>query len=308
MFARWGSGSGSRSDTEGATRRPATSLARVAALTLATGISLSCTPTGVAVDAMLPSSLRVIAQRGASAYAPENTLPAFEFARDLGVLEVELSVQLSKDDVVVLFHDATLDEKTQRSGAVRDYTVAELREADIGRWFDRVHPEAGTKHAGTTLVSLADLLALTGDALYYHVELRSGESELPRLVLLALAGAGLSDQAMIASLALEPLIRVRSLDRNMPTCLLLRGGSLAGIDRAAAASFDEVGISARDLDARFVAYARARGLAVRALATEGDGSADVERAIRLGADGVSSERPDRLIARMVGGPGEPPRR
>ena len=65
----------------------------------------------------------VIAHRGASAYAPENTLPAFLIARELGAYEVELDVMLSSDDVVMLFHDKEMDEKTNRTGVARDYTA-----------------------------------------------------------------------------------------------------------------------------------------------------------------------------------------
>ena len=57
--------------------------------------------------------------RGASGDAPENTLPAFRRALELGAFEVELDVQLSRDNVVVLFHDPRLDRKTDGSGAVR---------------------------------------------------------------------------------------------------------------------------------------------------------------------------------------------
>ena len=65
---------------------------------------------------MLPRPFHVIAHRGASADAPENTLPAFARALALGVVEVELDVQLSRDGVPVLFHDGTLDAKTPLRG------------------------------------------------------------------------------------------------------------------------------------------------------------------------------------------------
>ncbi len=99
--------------------------------------------TGTATGARkrpLPVPFRVIAHRGASAYAPENTLPAFERALEVGAAEVELDVQLSRDDVLVLFHDRTLDRKTNLTGRVRDHAADALRGADIGSWFDDQRP------------------------------------------------------------------------------------------------------------------------------------------------------------------------
>ena len=97
---------------------------------LATGGCHGGDVTGAETDAWkrhLPVPFRVIAHRGASAYAPENTLPAFERALELGASEVELDVQLSRDGALVLFHDRTLDGKTNLSGAVRDHTADALR-------------------------------------------------------------------------------------------------------------------------------------------------------------------------------------
>jgi glycerophosphoryl diester phosphodiesterase len=77
----------------------------------------------------------VIAHRGASAYAPENTLPAFELAASQGADAFELDVRLTRDGAPVVIHDATLDRTTGVSGPVRGRTLAELRSADAGRGF-----------------------------------------------------------------------------------------------------------------------------------------------------------------------------
>ena len=109
--------------------------------------SASFTAGGAAAESLasLPRPFHVIAHRGASAEAPENTLPAFERALALGVVEVELDVQLSRDGVPVLFHDRTLDEKTPLRGPVRDHSAQELTRADVGSWFDRARPGSGRR-------------------------------------------------------------------------------------------------------------------------------------------------------------------
>lgn len=73
---------------------------------------------------------RILAHRGASAYAPENTIPAFEMAFEYGADGIELDVHLSKDGEIVIIHDERLDRTTNAHGFVRDFTLEELRGFD----------------------------------------------------------------------------------------------------------------------------------------------------------------------------------
>jgi glycerophosphoryl diester phosphodiesterase len=94
-----------------------------------------------------PDARLVIAHRGASADAPENTLPAFEAAVRQGADALELDVRLTADGAPVVIHDATLDRTTDRAGPVGAVTLADLRSADAGRHFTpdrgRTHPYRG---------------------------------------------------------------------------------------------------------------------------------------------------------------------
>jgi glycerophosphoryl diester phosphodiesterase len=89
----------------------------------------------------------VIAHRGASAEAPENTLPAFEVAVQRGADAFELDVRLTADGAPVVIHDDTLDRTTDRTGLVRAHTLAELRSVDAGARFSpdggRTYPYRG---------------------------------------------------------------------------------------------------------------------------------------------------------------------
>lgn len=77
----------------------------------------------------------VIAHRGASSLAPENTLPAFNLAVQHGAQMVELDVHLSKDGHVVVIHDQTLQRTTTGHGQIHEYTLAQLKRLDAGAWF-----------------------------------------------------------------------------------------------------------------------------------------------------------------------------
>lgn len=82
-----------------------------------------------------PSARPVVGHRGASADAPENTLPAFELAISQGVDAIELDVHVTADDVAVVMHDPTVDRTTSGSGPIAGMTLRQLRELDAGHRF-----------------------------------------------------------------------------------------------------------------------------------------------------------------------------
>jgi glycerophosphoryl diester phosphodiesterase len=93
-----------------------------------------------------------IAHRGLLRDAPENTLAAFGACLDLG-LGFELDVRRSKDGVLVVLHDETVDRTTDGTGRVTDLTLAELKKLDAGRWFDPAY-------AGQRVPTLDEVFAL----------------------------------------------------------------------------------------------------------------------------------------------------
>lgn len=78
----------------------------------------------------------IIAHKGASGSAPENTLAAFEKALAMGVDMIELDVRNTQDERIVVIHDSTLDRTTNGTGLVHDYTLEEIKKLDAGSWFD----------------------------------------------------------------------------------------------------------------------------------------------------------------------------
>ena len=106
--------------------------------------------------------MKVYAHRGASAEAPENTLRAFGLALDLGADGIELDVRLSADGVPVVLHDEGLDRTTTGTGAVREYTVAELRRLDAD--------------SGQTVPTLAEVIELVSERALLDVEIKSSDA------------------------------------------------------------------------------------------------------------------------------------
>jgi glycerophosphoryl diester phosphodiesterase len=246
----------------------------------------------------IPRPFHVIAHRGASAAAPENTLPAFAHALELGVFEVELDVQLSLDSVPVLYHDDTLDEKTALTGRVREHSAADLLRADIGEWFDRTHPGLAARFAGTKLTTLPALFAAFGPKLFYHVELKDDLEQTPERVLAAVAAAGLERRVMLTSFHRAQLERARRIAPGVPACWLLREKPAEQLDAAVQAGFAMVGVRADRLDAEVVRAAHARGLEIRAFGVETSDAA-MERALRTGCNGMTLDAPERLVSRVL---------
>ncbi len=83
------------------------------------------------------SELTIVAHRGASGYAPENTMASFEEALKLKADYLELDIQMTKDGELVVIHDQTVDRTTNGTGEVREYTYEKLMELDAGAWFHK---------------------------------------------------------------------------------------------------------------------------------------------------------------------------
>lgn len=112
--------------------------------------------------------LKSISHRGASAYAPENTMAAFRKGVDMHSDFIEIDVQLSKDGVPIIIHDDTLDRTTDGEGSVSAYTLKELKSLDAGSWF-------GEEYSNERIPTLDEVLEEFGGKISILVELKSPE-------------------------------------------------------------------------------------------------------------------------------------
>lgn len=117
----------------------------------------------------------IFAHRGASGYAPENTIPAFELAHEQGADGIELDVQLAKDGEVVVIHDETIDRVSTGKGFVRDYTLRELRQFSF-------HNSMEAYASGVEIPTLAEALRLVKPwGMRVNIELKTGVFWYPGL-------------------------------------------------------------------------------------------------------------------------------
>ncbi len=123
----------------------------------------------------------IIAHRGASALAPENTLAAFRRAIDDGAEGVEFDVRLAKDGIPVVFHDADLKRVAAKNVLLKDLTAVELGKIDVGSWFNRLKPHrADESFSAETISTLAEVLDFFRDfrgLIYIELKCHANEAE-----------------------------------------------------------------------------------------------------------------------------------
>ncbi|TVR19090.1 MAG: glycerophosphodiester phosphodiesterase [Anaerolineaceae bacterium] len=118
------------------------------------------------LDTIKEQRTLVFGHRGASAYAPMNTIPAFERAYEMGAEGIEFDVHRSKDGHLVCVHDFTVDSSTDGTGRVKEMTLAEIKSLDAGSWKDEAF-------VGVRVPTLSEVFEAVGDKLLLNVEIKS---------------------------------------------------------------------------------------------------------------------------------------
>jgi glycerophosphoryl diester phosphodiesterase len=126
-----------------------------------------------------PSARPVIGHRGNRAHAPENTLPSLLEAVALGVDAVEFDLHVSRDGVLVLMHDPTLDRTTSGHGAVADHTLAELRTLDAGARFTNRRGEPSWRGRGVQIPTFDEVVEALPSSLPLIIELKTPAATVP---------------------------------------------------------------------------------------------------------------------------------
>ena len=149
----------------------------------------------------------IIAHRGASGYAPENTLEAFRKAAEMGADGVELDIHLTADGEVVVCHDEKIDRTSNGQGEITSYTLKELKAFDFGYHFYNGERK-GIKIP--TLKEVYELLAPTG--MIVNVEIKSSDPAIIPACHKIAADCGMEDKIIYSSFDHFQIERMRELD------------------------------------------------------------------------------------------------
>ena len=159
----------------------------------------------------------VIAHRGSSAIAPENTLAAFRRAVSDGADAVELDVHLSKEGEPVVIHDARLSRTTDGRGWVSRTSLRELKRLDAGGWFHR-------RFAGERVPTLSEVFEELSGRLGVNIEIKGGRAQLERLIvercMRVVRRQGASTYVMISSFYHPFVRRAKQIDPSVAAGVL----------------------------------------------------------------------------------------
>jgi glycerophosphoryl diester phosphodiesterase len=257
----------------------------------------------------------VVAHRGCSHDAPEETAPAYVCARDLGADYLEGDLHRTRDGKLVLIHDDTLERTTDlasfpelqaRGAEVGSFTLEELRRLDAGSWFNRKHKRrAKPAYAGLRILTLEDLIAIaeggTGEPPGLFLEFKSPEKypgiEAEAVAILDRAGwIGTSRKVIFQSFDPASVERLAQLAPAVPRLLLARDGGNPEEARNAGATM--VGPYYLRLSRKEIRAAHDAGLAVIPYTV--NSRLLMKLFFKRQVDGIFTDRPDVAIRQKVG--------
>ena len=163
----------------------------------------------------------VVAHRGASARAPENTMEAFRLGVEAGADAIELDVHVSADGQLAVIHDETLDRTTDRTGSVASQTMDEIRAADAGAEFPGPNGDHPFRGRGLTVPTLPEVLAWLPDDVGLVVEMKARATA--DAVVEAVRDHPVRSSGRLVAISFDEhaIERVRELDREIKTGYLL---------------------------------------------------------------------------------------
>ncbi len=251
----------------------------------------------------------LIAHRGGSTLAPENTLPAFDRAVALGADALEIDLRLTSDGTVVVFHDDDTARITGAPGTIEARTLGEVRALDAAFGFSTdggaTHPLRGT---GIRVPTFAEVLERF-PAMRLNVDAKPDDARLAEALARDVRNAGAVARVCVGSFFDAQANRLgrllpeaaRYLPQEAATCHVLNaksGGAGAGCPKG----YDVADLPRRVgdmvvVDAKVVAYFHARGIAVHVWTI--DDEAEMRALLALGVDGIVTDRPD-VLKRVLG--------
>jgi glycerophosphoryl diester phosphodiesterase len=233
----------------------------------------------------------VIAHRGASGHAPENTMAAFRKAIALGASFIETDLQLSRDAHFVAIHDGTVNRTTSGRGSVHDLTLAELRDLDAGSWF-------GSEFSGERIPTLEEILYFSkkNDVVFYLEMKPSGSWGGEHAVIAALRESGEIARAVVISFDPSMVLNLRKIEPTVMTGMLYDGQIEKPIEKA-------IEIGARQLVVRgdlvtpsLLEQARKKDMPIVCWTI--NQPAHMRLLVEAGVHGIMSDYPDRLVAAL----------
>jgi len=237
----------------------------------------------------VPKNFQIIAHRGASGYAPENTLSAFRLAEKMGIRDIELDVQMTKDQQLVIVHDSSLDRYGHPGVRVSDLSLKEATALDMGSWYSPF------LFGEERLISLDRLFSEFGSRMRYVVEIKENTPAICRELHNRIEQHGLQKNVTITSFFYNILCEMKSINNELPLGWLLKVGEFTqfNIQKTLESGFQQICPNAIDAEVDLIAEAHKKRLLVRAHGVKT--REDIYRLINYKCDGMTINWPDWVI-------------
>ncbi len=233
----------------------------------------------------------VIAHRGASGWAPENTLAAFRQALDQGADLLELDVRFSRDGHPVVIHDHTVQRTTDGEGDVAALSLRQLKQLDAGLWFN----SGFSGEAIPTLQEVCRLVAPTGAGLLIEIKAERGlPNDFRDRLLGVLERESMRRRSILQSFDHHVVRRLHKSDGQLRLALLIDSVERDPVRFALAAQVPMVALRWRLLNRSLVEEATSRGLKI--LVWTVNRERHIRQMISLGVDGIITNYPERVLA------------
>ena len=253
----------------------------------------------------------VIAHRGGARLWPENTLYAFEKAKDLGVDVIEIDVRVTRDGHLVVMHDETVERTTNGAGRVHEMTLLKLKELDAGyRWSSDNGATFPLRGRGLTVPTLEEAFAALPD-MRFNIEPKQDVPSMAEPLCQLIRQHGMTDKVVVGSFKQVVLDEFRQTCAEVATSASPSEVSKflamqkVGLDRAYSPPMQALQVpeyvgSLRVLSKSFVEAAHSRNLQVHAWTV--NETEDMRRLLEMGVDGVMTDYPDRLLELLGSSP------
>ncbi len=229
----------------------------------------------------------VIAHRGASGHAPENTFAAFERAIALGAEFIETDLHLTRDAQFVAIHDSALERTTNGRGAVRDFTLAELRQLDAGLWYDR-------EYMGEHIPTLEEILefARKHDVVFYLELKYEAAWGMHHALVGALRSPEDAARTIVISFDAGTIESLRRLDASIMIGLLVQDNDTDLVKKSLDVGARQICPRAAIVTPKLIEEAHHADLRVATWTV--NQPEEMRAVIDAGVDGIMTDFPDRL--------------
>jgi glycerophosphoryl diester phosphodiesterase len=235
----------------------------------------------------------VIAHRGASGHAPENTIAAFRRAVELGATFIETDLHLTRDAKFVAIHDSTLERTTNGHGSIHDATLADLRKLDAGKWYDR-------EFTGERIPTLEEVLDFSRDNdVVFYLEVKYDVAwGMHHTLVAAIRKAENAARTIVISFDPSTIAAVRRVDPSIMVGLLADDTDQAArpdlVKAAQRAGARQLCVQSSILTSELVD--QAHGADLQVVTWTINESERMRAAVQTGVDGIMTDLPDRLRA------------